>query len=96
MRGGGGVVIITNLEIITIMCKISTNYGVNSLTGAGGVIWDIFFLFHFSSVFLFFFIFQFLFFIFFVEVVLNVSVWVVYQVGTREWWSLCECVKVSE
>lgn len=36
LRGGGGFVIITNLEIITIMCKISTSYGVNLLTGAGG------------------------------------------------------------
>ena len=38
--------------------------------------------------FFIFFIFQFSIFIFFVEVVLNGSVWVVCQVGTREWWSV--------
>ena len=60
------------------------------------MIWDIFFYFTFRLFFLFFLFFQFLFFIFFVEVVLNLSVWVVYQVGTREWWSLCEYMREYE
>lgn len=51
------------------------------------------------SLFICFFIFLFsvfIFFIFCVEVVLNVSVWVVYQVGPRERWSFCEFMRVHE
>ena len=82
-------VIITNLEIITIMCKISTSYGVILLMGGqgGGNMGHIFVISLFVCFFIFF-IFQFSIFIFFVEVVLNGSVWVVCQVGTREWWSV--------
>lgn len=62
--GGGVFVIITNLEIITIMCKISTSYGVILLMGGRGgehgayfcyFTFRLFFYFFYFSIFNFYF-----------------------------------------